>query len=69
MFKDRELDQEERSVRGILVTGLTESDIAALDIFEGNVRYFLFYHKLSKILIFLHRNTYAKKLAYIPLAL
>ncbi|KAF8806978.1 hypothetical protein BYT27DRAFT_7140509 [Phlegmacium glaucopus] len=35
LFKDRELDQEERSVRGTLVTGLTESDIRALDIFEG----------------------------------
>ena len=37
MFKDREYTQEERSVRGILVTGLTEADMKALDIFEGNV--------------------------------
>ena len=37
-FKDREFNQEERSVPGILVTGLTEADIKALDIFEGTVR-------------------------------
>ncbi|KII87642.1 hypothetical protein PLICRDRAFT_42147 [Plicaturopsis crispa FD-325 SS-3] len=33
---NRELDAEERSVRGTLVTGLTASDIALLDVFEGN---------------------------------
>ena len=51
MFKDRELDQEERSVRGILVTGLTEADVGALDIFEGNVRTF-FCHRLELIFFF-----------------
>lgn len=40
LFKDREFNQEERSVRGILVSGLTEADMAALDIFEGTVRTF-----------------------------
>ncbi|TFK20278.1 hypothetical protein FA15DRAFT_673595, partial [Coprinopsis marcescibilis] len=34
----RELTQEERSVRGIFVTGLTESDMTRLDLFEGVVR-------------------------------
>ncbi|THV07394.1 hypothetical protein K435DRAFT_710241 [Dendrothele bispora CBS 962.96] len=32
----RELEQEERSVRGMLVTGLTEEDIECLDQFEGD---------------------------------
>ncbi|KAI0041918.1 hypothetical protein FA95DRAFT_1525981 [Auriscalpium vulgare] len=32
----RELNLEEKSVRGTLVTGLTESDLELLDIFEGN---------------------------------
>lgn len=40
LFNDRELNQEERSVRGTLVTGLTELDIRVLDIFEGSVRTF-----------------------------
>ena len=40
LFKDREYSQEERSVRGILVTGLTDADVKALDIFEGTVRTF-----------------------------
>ncbi|TFK20279.1 hypothetical protein FA15DRAFT_673596 [Coprinopsis marcescibilis] len=33
---DRELSQEEKSVRGILVAGLTEKDIELLDRFEGS---------------------------------
>ncbi|KAF5367492.1 hypothetical protein D9758_003740 [Tetrapyrgos nigripes] len=33
---DRELDQDERSVRGTLVTGLTEGDLDYLDQFEGS---------------------------------
>jgi hypothetical protein len=37
MFKG-ELEPEERSVRGTLVTGLTDADMVLLDIFEGNVR-------------------------------
>jgi hypothetical protein len=40
----RELDQEEKSVRGTLVTGLTTSDTMLLDIFEGDVS-----HGLSRI--------------------
>ena len=36
VFK-RKLTQEERSVRGMLVTGLTKRDMAALDTFEGTV--------------------------------
>ncbi|KAH6909094.1 hypothetical protein BKA70DRAFT_224775 [Coprinopsis sp. MPI-PUGE-AT-0042] len=32
---DRELSREEKSVRGTLVTGLTESDVYLLDCFEG----------------------------------
>ena len=35
---DRDLEQEERSVRGTLVRGLTLTDIGHLDIFEGDVR-------------------------------
>jgi len=34
----RTLTHEERSVRGTMVIGLTASDIAALDNFEGDVR-------------------------------
>ncbi len=34
---NRELTQEERSVRGMLVTGLTKRDMVALDAFEGAV--------------------------------
>lgn len=33
-----ELSPEERTVRGSLVQGLNESDIALLDVFEGDVR-------------------------------
>ncbi|OJA20134.1 hypothetical protein AZE42_09306 [Rhizopogon vesiculosus] len=33
---DRDLDLEEKSVRGSLVTGLSEEDVRLLDIFEGN---------------------------------
>lgn len=33
----RELEGEERSVRGVLVTGLTDRDVGALDVFEGSV--------------------------------
>jgi len=33
----RDLSTEENSVRGTLVTGLTQADIELLDIFEGNV--------------------------------
>ena len=33
----RELTSEENSVRGTLVSGLTEKDLAFLDGFEGNV--------------------------------
>jgi len=32
---NRELTQEERSVRGMLVMGLTKRDMDALDAFEG----------------------------------
>jgi hypothetical protein len=34
---NRELTREERSVRGMLVTGLTKRDMAALNAFEGSV--------------------------------
>jgi hypothetical protein len=34
---NRELTREESSVRGVLVTGLTKKDMAALDTFEGKV--------------------------------
>ena len=37
LFPDRELGQEERSVRGTLVRGLTLPDIGHLDVFEGDV--------------------------------
>ncbi|KAH7884324.1 hypothetical protein F5I97DRAFT_1812660 [Phlebopus sp. FC_14] len=33
---DRELSLEERSVRGVLVIGLSDEDVRLLDIFEGN---------------------------------
>lgn len=33
---DRELTQDEQSVRGTLVTGLTQEDMTSLDYFEGN---------------------------------
>ncbi|KIK10353.1 hypothetical protein K443DRAFT_80905 [Laccaria amethystina LaAM-08-1] len=33
-----DLKEEERTVRGILVTGLTAQDVAYLDFFEGNAR-------------------------------
>ena len=34
---NRELTREERSVRGMLVTGLTKRDMEVLDAFEGAV--------------------------------
>jgi hypothetical protein len=34
---DRKLNRDERCVRGVLVDGLTESDMQLLDIFEGDV--------------------------------
>jgi hypothetical protein len=36
-FFDKPLDKDERSVRGSLVTGLSESDMKLLDYFEGDV--------------------------------
>ena len=36
-FFNRELSQEERSVRGSLVVGLTKEDLEYLDVFEGDV--------------------------------
>ncbi|KAJ3541599.1 hypothetical protein NMY22_g3833 [Coprinellus aureogranulatus] len=36
LFPDRELEQEERSVRGTIVRGLSLSDIGHLDTFEGD---------------------------------
>jgi hypothetical protein len=46
------LTSKERSVRGILVTGLTANDMNALDIFEGDVRnllgYFTFITEFEK---------------------
>ena len=35
---NRKLSPEEKSVRGSLVTGLSESDVMLLDIYEGDVR-------------------------------
>lgn len=35
---NRELSPEDKSVRGSLVTGLSESDVQLLDVFEGDVR-------------------------------
>jgi hypothetical protein len=37
----RELTSVEKSVRGVLVEGLTAGDIAFLDVFEGDVRIYL----------------------------
>jgi len=34
---DHDLEPEDRSVRGSLVLGLFESDMAFLDVFEGDV--------------------------------
>jgi hypothetical protein len=36
MFRD-DLEPEERYVRGSVVVGLSDKDMKALDIFEGNV--------------------------------
>ncbi|ETW82978.1 hypothetical protein HETIRDRAFT_439553 [Heterobasidion irregulare TC 32-1] len=49
---DRDLNYEERSVRGTLVIGLTESDIRLLDLFEGNEyeRTPVFVHPLAPFL-------------------
>ena len=38
---DHDLEPEDRSVRGSLVLGLSESDIGFLDTFEGDVGTFL----------------------------
>ncbi|KAG5643018.1 hypothetical protein DXG03_001756 [Asterophora parasitica] len=48
---DRDLEPEERSVRGTLVTGLSERDIKLLDIFEGSeyVRKPIDVHPLSPL--------------------
>ena len=55
LFKDCKFTKEERSVRGILVTGLTEADMAALDIFEGTVRtFFCDSSYLKLILLFIY---------------
>ena len=35
----RELKEEEASVRGTYVSGLSQADVRALDIFEGDVRF------------------------------
>ena len=35
---NRKLSPEEKSVRGSLVTGLSESEVRLLDIYEGDVR-------------------------------
>ena len=35
----RDLAAEDRSVRGTLVTGLNDADVALLDVFEGDVRF------------------------------
>lgn len=37
MIINKPLTQEERSVRGTLVTGLKKEDVAFLDYFEGDV--------------------------------
>ncbi|EPQ52835.1 hypothetical protein GLOTRDRAFT_46720 [Gloeophyllum trabeum ATCC 11539] len=37
VFFDKELEPEERSVRGTLVTGLNKRDMDFLDTFEGDV--------------------------------
>lgn len=34
---DHDLNSEEKSVRGSLVTGLSDADVRLLDIFEGDV--------------------------------
>lgn len=34
----RELEREDRCVRGVIVSGLTPQDVAQLDVFEGDVR-------------------------------
>lgn len=34
---DRDLAPEEISVRGLLVSGLTEEEVRLLDVFEGDV--------------------------------
>jgi len=49
---NRELDREEKSVRGILVAGLTAKDVARLDHFEGSVSYcyIFFTTKFSSII-------------------
>jgi hypothetical protein len=39
---NRKLTPEEKSVRGSLVTGLNESDMRLLDVYEGDVRPFFY---------------------------
>jgi len=50
---DRQLTQDERSVRGTVVMGLTEEDIRLLDVFEGDVRrkLFKFFSDLTSLII------------------
>lgn len=52
---DRDLSPEEKSVRGSLVTGLSESDVRLLDVFEGDVSYLRCFFKKS--LFTFDRNT------------
>jgi len=40
---ERELTREEKSVRGMLVTGLTDADMFLLDIFEGDVGFLSYF--------------------------
>jgi hypothetical protein len=47
-FFDHELSQEERSVRGSLVVGLTKEDLEFLDVFEGDVCIEIFFHWLLR---------------------
>ena len=44
---DHDLEPEERSVRGSLVLGLSESDMDSLDAFEGDVSTSLRTSKIS----------------------
>lgn len=47
---ERELTREEKSVRGMLVTGLTDADMFLLDIFEGDVGFLSYFeHGLIEI--------------------
>ena len=46
----RDLTREERSVRGILVTGLTKHDMRALDYFEGSVSTLVIHLPFQKLI-------------------